>query len=70
MYGVGLRLLECCRLRVKDLDLERGQLTVRGGKGDKYRSVMLPAAAADGNGQCCDLRVAPPSVRWQEKREW
>jgi site-specific recombinase XerC len=35
MYGAGLRLLECCRLRVKDVDLSRGQLTVREGKGDK-----------------------------------
>jgi integron integrase len=42
MYGSGLRLMECCRLRVKDIDLERGQLTVRGGKGDKDRFVMLP----------------------------
>ena len=32
LYGAGLRLLECCRLRTKDIDLERGQLTVRGGK--------------------------------------
>jgi integron integrase len=46
MYGAGLRLMECCRLRVKDVDLARGQLTVRQGKGDKDRVVMLPAAAA------------------------
>jgi integron integrase len=45
MYGAGLRLMECCRLRVKDVDLARGQLTVRGGKGDKDRFVMLPTAA-------------------------
>jgi site-specific recombinase XerD len=45
MYGAGLRLMECCRLRVKDVDLARGQLTVRGGKGDKDRYVMLPAGA-------------------------
>ncbi len=44
LYGSGLRLMECCRLRVKDVDLERGQLTVRGGKGDKDRFVMLPVA--------------------------
>jgi len=43
MYGAGLRMLECLRLRVKDVDLERGQITVRGGKGDKDRVVMLPA---------------------------
>jgi integron integrase len=42
MYGAGLRLMECCRLRMKDVDLERGQLTVRQGKGDKDRYVMLP----------------------------
>ncbi len=42
MYGSGLRLLECGRLRVKDADLERRQLVVRQGKGDKDRVVMLP----------------------------
>jgi len=42
-YGSGLRLLELLRLRVKDVDLERGQLTVRGGKGDKDRVTVLPA---------------------------
>jgi integron integrase len=43
MYGVGLRLLECLRLRVKDLDFELGEITVREGKGDKDRRTMLPA---------------------------
>jgi integron integrase len=47
MYGAGLRVLECCRLRVKDVDLARGQLTVRQGKGDKDRFVMLPQATRD-----------------------
>lgn len=47
MYGAGLRLMECCRLRVKDVDLQRGQLTVREGKGDKDRFVMLPIATRD-----------------------
>jgi integron integrase len=42
LYGAGLRLMECCRLRMKDIDLERGQLTIREGKGDKDRFVMLP----------------------------
>jgi integron integrase len=45
MYGAGLRLLECSRLRMKDIDFERGQLTVRSGKGDKDRFVMLPCKA-------------------------
>lgn len=44
LYGSGLRLSECLRLRVKDLDFERGALMVRGGKGDKDRAVMLPEA--------------------------
>jgi integron integrase len=44
MYGTGLRLMECIRLRVKDLDFERGQIFVREGKGGKDRVVMLPDA--------------------------
>ena len=42
MYGTGLRLMELLRLRVKDVDLERRQIVVRGGKGDKDRVTMLP----------------------------
>jgi site-specific recombinase XerD len=42
MYGSGLRLLECCRLRVEDLDLGSPSLTVRGGKGRKDRVTLLP----------------------------
>ena len=37
LYGCGLRVAECCRLRVHDLDLSRGQVMVRGGKGNKDR---------------------------------
>ncbi len=44
LYGSGLRVTECCRLRVKDVDIERRQLTVRAAKGDKDRIVMLPEA--------------------------
>jgi integrase len=43
LYGAGLRLLECARLRVKDVDFGRNQLVVRSGKGDKDRVTMLPA---------------------------
>lgn len=43
LYGAGLRLRECLELRVKDLDFDRGELTVRGGKGAKDRVTMLPA---------------------------
>ena len=42
LYGGGLRLMEALRLRVKDLDFERGEITVREGKGDKDRVTMLP----------------------------
>jgi integron integrase len=44
LYGAGLRLMECCRLRVKDIDFSKNQIVVRGGKGDKDRYTMLPAA--------------------------
>lgn len=44
MYGTGLRVAECCMLRVRDLDFDRGQIVVRGGKGDRDRVVMLPKA--------------------------
>jgi integrase/recombinase XerD len=44
MYGTGMRLMECCRLRVKDVDWQRQQILVRQGKGDKDRVVMLPRA--------------------------
>jgi integron integrase len=45
MYGSGLRISECLSLRVKDLDFDRREILVRGGKGDKDRVVPLPAAA-------------------------
>jgi integron integrase len=45
MYGSGLRLGECVSLRVKDVDLERGEIIVRSGKGDKDRRVPFPSAA-------------------------
>ena len=41
MYGSGLRLTECLELRIKDVDVPRRQITVRGGKGDKDRRVPL-----------------------------
>jgi len=43
MYGAGLRLLECARLRVQDLDFSSNQILVRAGKGNKDRVTMLPA---------------------------
>jgi integrase len=42
LYGGGLRLMECLRLRVQDLDFDRGQIMVRYGKGGKDRVTVLP----------------------------
>ena len=47
MYGSGLRIGECVSLRVKDVDLERREVIVRGGKGGKDRVTMLPAALVE-----------------------
>lgn len=43
MYGSGLRVMECLRLRVKDIDFSYKQIMVRSGKGDKDRVTPLPA---------------------------
>ncbi len=42
MYGSGLRIMECCALRTKDVDFERGEIVVRDGKGRKDRVTVLP----------------------------
>ena len=48
LYGSGLRLMEAVRLRVKDIDFERGELMVREGKGGKDRVTMLPDSLQNG----------------------
>ncbi len=47
LYGTGMRLMECCQLRAKDLDLDRLEVRVRGGKGGRDRITMLPHALVD-----------------------
>ena len=47
LYGTGMRLLECLRLRVKDVDFARHEIVVREGKGAKDRVTMLPATLTD-----------------------
>jgi integrase len=42
LYGSGLRLMDCVRLRVKEIDFGYSQLSVRDGKGGKDRVTMLP----------------------------
>ncbi len=48
LYGAGLRVSECCRLRVRDVDFERGRVVVRRGKGAKDRLTPLPARIVPG----------------------
>ena len=47
IYGCGLRLYECLRLRIKDIDFEQGIVIVRSGKGDKDRRTILPETLKD-----------------------
>ena len=42
LYGTGMRLMECVRLRVKDVEFSRHEIVVRDGKGGKDRMTMLP----------------------------
>ncbi|MGH8233388.1 MAG: integron integrase [Rhodanobacteraceae bacterium] len=57
LYGAGLRLMECVRLRVQDVDFARREITVRHGKGGKDRRTMLPAAAVEAlQGQIAEAR--------------
>lgn len=48
LYGSGLRLMECARLRVKDIDFDMKTISVRSGKGDDDRTTILPEAAIEG----------------------
>lgn len=64
LYGTGMRLMECIRLRIKDVDFGRSSITVRGGKGAKDRLTMLP------NALCADLRSHIEKARklWESDR--
>jgi integron integrase len=63
LYGTGLRVMELLRLRVKDLDLDRRQTTVRGGKGDKDRVTMVPESLL------AELTEHMAALREQHKRD-
>jgi integron integrase len=63
MYGAGLRVLECARLRAKDVDFSTNPLVVRSGKGDKDRVTMLPATVK------ADLARHLASARVQHQRD-
>ncbi len=47
IYGGGLRIMECLRLRIKDLDFERSTVVVRAGKGGKDRETLMPEMVKD-----------------------
>lgn len=59
LYGTGMRIAEGQNLRVKDLDIAGRRVTIRAGKGDKDRVVMLPSALA-----------TPLTLLLQERRRW
>ncbi|MEJ7576199.1 MAG: integron integrase [Pyrinomonadaceae bacterium] len=63
LYGAGLRLMECARLRVKDVDFELRQITVRDGKGEKDRRTLLPASIIE------DLQHHLTQVKLQHEQD-
>jgi integron integrase len=63
LYGAGLRVNECVRLRVMDVDLERRQIVVRRGKGDKDRVTLLPENAREA------LRLQISAVRLKHEED-
>jgi integron integrase len=64
LYGSGLRLLECLRLRVQDLDLERREVVVRSGKGDADRHTTLPGSLL---GEL-EAQLADSRLLWERDR--
>ena len=64
-YGAGLRLSELVRLRIQDVDLERGTVTVRAGKGDKDRMTVLPQSLRNE----LVAQVERARVMWRSDRE-
>ena len=70
LYGGGMRLMECLTLRIKDLDIERGEIRIRRGKGAKDRVTILPAilrsalaAQVELSGDCINMTVVSGSMR-------
>lgn len=63
LYGAGLRLLECARLRIKDVDFERSELRIRDAKGGKARVAPLPQSIA------AELRAHVAIVRAQHQAD-
>ncbi|MEK6592308.1 MAG: phage integrase N-terminal SAM-like domain-containing protein [Pseudomonadota bacterium] len=68
-YGAGLRVIECPRLRVKDVDLSCRQILVRDGKGEKDGVTMLPEALIAPLGAHLE-RVRPFPLKWRGRCRW
>ena len=64
LYGAGLRLRECLKLRIKDVDFDYQQITVRDGKGGKDRVTMLPAGLRE------PLRTHLVRVKALHEQDW
>jgi site-specific recombinase XerD len=64
LYGAGLRLMECCRLRVKDLDLQRNEIRIRDGKGLKDRVTLVPGKLSVLDSTLCFL-CYPKRSNWR-----
>jgi integrase len=69
LYGSGLRLTECLRLRVKDLDFGYGQILVRDGKGAKDRVTMLPQALIDRSRRILKTCAPCTGATWERGTE-
>jgi integron integrase len=65
MYGAGLRVMECARLRIKDLDFANRYIVVRGGKGDKDRRAPLPKKVTPS----LEAQMELSRERWAKDRE-
>jgi integrase len=68
LYGAGLRLMECLRLRVKDVDFGYLQITVRDGKGQKDRVTMLPVSLVPPLREASAAGPRAPSGRSRRRR--
>ena len=70
LYGTGMRLMECAQLRVKDVDFQRREITIREGKGGKDRLTMLPLALiAPLREQLARSKIVHSDDRQQRKRD-
>ena len=63
MYGAGLRIMECLRLRIKDIDFKLNQIVVRSGKGDKDRVTVLPRKTIE------PLKIQIEKIRMQHLQD-